>query len=248
MGPGGADEIASTRHHLPVASTPAGLDTDSRQWIEQLRVGHPRYSQTVGRLHDVLRRVAAHELSRRRWQLRWVSGPEFDDLAQQAADDALINVLSRLDDFRGLSRFTTWAYTFVIFEVSAKVARHAWRRQPPEAQALAWERLRDPLVPRPEDRLEQQAQLEALSRAIGELTERQREVFVAVALNEVPIDVLAVKLGTNRNAVYKNLFDARRRLRSSMAAAGHPVGDGPTPDTKTGSDARLFRSAARVTR
>ncbi len=75
-----------------MAPTPAGLDTDSRKWIEQLRVGHPRYSQTVGRLHDVLRRVAAFELSRRRWQLRWVSGPEFDDLVQQAADDALISV------------------------------------------------------------------------------------------------------------------------------------------------------------
>ena len=248
MGPGGADEIASTRHHLLVAPTPAGLDTDSRKWIEQLRVGHPRYSQTVGRLHDVLRRVAAFELSRRRWQLRWVSGPEFDDLVQQAADDALISVLSRLDDVQGLSRFTTWAYTFVIFEVSARVARHAWRRQPPEAQALAWERLPDSLVLRPEDRLDQQAQLEALSRAIGELTDRQREVFVAVALNEVPIDVLAVKLGTNRNAVYKNLFDARRRLRSSMAAAGHPVGEESTPDTEADSSARLFRSAARVTR
>ena len=77
---------------------------------------------------------------------------------------------------------------------------------------------------RPEDWLEQQAQLEALSTAIGELTERQREVFVAVALNEVPIDVLALKLGTNRNAIYKNLFDARRSLRARMAAAGHPVG------------------------
>ncbi len=231
-----------------MAPTPAGLDTDSRKWIEQLRVGHPRYSQTVGRLHDVLRRVAAFELSRRRWQLRWVSGPEFDDLVQQAADDALISVLSRLDDVQGLSRFTTWAYTFVIFEVSARVARHAWRRQPPEAQALAWERLPDSLVLRPEDRLDQQAQLEALSRAIGELTDRQREVFVAVALNEVPIDVLAVKLGTNRNAVYKNLFDARRRLRSSMAAAGHPVGEESTSDTEADSSARLFRPAARVTR
>jgi DNA-directed RNA polymerase specialized sigma24 family protein len=78
----------------------------------------------VAALHDVLRRVAVYELSRRRGQLRSVSGPEFDDLAQQAADDALVKVLGKLDDFRGLSRFTTWAYKFVIFEVSAKVARH----------------------------------------------------------------------------------------------------------------------------
>jgi RNA polymerase sigma-70 factor (ECF subfamily) len=207
------------------------LDADSQRWVEQLRIGHPRYQQTVAALHDVLRRVTSFELSRRRRQLRSISGPEFDDLAQQAADDALVNVLERLDEFRGLSRFTTWAYTFAMFEVSAKVARHAWRRQPPDVEETAWDRLPDPEALRPEDRLEQRAQLDALSRAIGELTDRQREVFVAVALNDVPIDVLAIKLGTNRNAVYKNLFDARRRLRAKMAAAGYPVSDGSTRES-----------------
>jgi RNA polymerase sigma-70 factor (ECF subfamily) len=202
----------------------AALDADSRRWVEQLRLGHPRYQLTVARLHDVLQRVAFYELSRRRDRLRSISGPEFDDLAHQAADDALVNVLNRLDEFRGLSRFTTWAYKFAMFEVSAQVARHAWRRERPAMDEIAWEQLPDPMSVRPEDRLEQRAQLDALSRAIGELTDRQREVFVAVALNDVPIDILAVKLGTNRNAVYKNLFDARRRLRAKMAAAGHPVG------------------------
>jgi RNA polymerase sigma-70 factor (ECF subfamily) len=170
-------------------------------------------------------RVAFSELSRRRPQLWSVSGPEFDDLAQQAADDALVNVLGRLDEFRGLSRFTTWVYKFVMFEVSAKVARHAWRRQPPGAADPTWDRLADPAARRPEDRVEQRAQFDALASAIGELTDRQREVFVAIALNDVSIDVLALKLGANRNAVYKNLFDARRRLRAKMAAAGHPVSD-----------------------
>ena len=202
------------------------LNGASRQWVEQLRVGHPRRDETVASLHDALRRVAFYELSRRRYQLRSVSGPEFEDLAQQAAGDALITILGRLDEFRGLSRFTTWAYKFVVFEVSAKVARHAWRRQPPSVEALPWDELPDPLARRPEDSLEQRAQLDALSRAIGELTDRQRKVFVAIALNDVPIDVLAAKLGTNRNALYKNLFDARRRLRARMAAAGYPVGNG----------------------
>ena len=174
-------------------------------------------------LRDALLRVASHELSRRRGQLGSIRGPEFDDLAQQAANDALMNILDRLDDFRGLSRFTTWAYKFTMFEVSGKVARHAWRRHPPNRDELAIERLPDSLAPRPGDRLEQHEQLKALSEAIDELTERQREVFVAIALNDVPIDVLAIQLGTNRNALYKNLFDARRNLRASMAAAGHPV-------------------------
>jgi RNA polymerase sigma-70 factor, ECF subfamily len=192
-------------------------------WVKQLQPGHPRREQTVAKLHEVLLRVARHELARRRAMLGSIGGPEFDDLAQQATDDALVNVLAKLSEFQGLSRFTTWAYKFVVFEVSGKVARHAWRRQPPSRQEFAFERLPDPLGTRPGDRLELQDQLEALRIAIGELTERQREVFVAIALNDVPIDVLAVELGTNRNAIYKNLFDARRNLRTRMAAAGYPV-------------------------
>jgi RNA polymerase sigma-70 factor, ECF subfamily len=226
----------------------AALDADSRQWVEQLRVGHPRRHETVARLHDVLLRAAVHELSRRRHQLRSIRGPEFDDLAQQAADDALVNILDRVDEFRGLSRFTTWAYTFVMFEVSAKVARHAWRRYPPDPEQLEWDQLQDPIALRPEERLEQRTRLEALSRAIAELTERQREVFVAVALNDVPIDVLAVKLRTNRNAVYKNLFDARRGLRARMAAAGHPVSAGSVGEVAAGGGARLGTSVAAWSR
>ena len=170
-------------------------------------------------LHDLLLRAARHELQRRRGRL---AGPELDDLAQQCADDATMSILARLDDFRGLSRFTTWAYKFAIFEVSSKLARHAWRHHPPSAED--WERLPDALTPRPGEQAERREQLSALVRAIEhDLTDRQREVFVAVALNEVPIDVVALRLESNRNAVYKNLFDARSRLRASLAAAGHPV-------------------------
>jgi RNA polymerase sigma-70 factor (ECF subfamily) len=207
----------------PHAATRARQDEESRRWVEQLRAEHPRHDHAVARLHELLLRVSVHELSRRRFQLGSIAGPEFEDLAQQAADDALMNIMKRLDGFRGLSRFTTWAYKFAVFEVSSKVARHAWRRQPPSAEELSWERLPDRLSPRPGDRLEQREQLQALSAAIGSLTTRQREVFVAIALNEVPIDVLALQLGSNRNAIYKNLFDARRSLRESLARAGHPV-------------------------
>jgi RNA polymerase sigma-70 factor, ECF subfamily len=199
------------------------MDRDSELWVEQLRQGDPHRDQAVARLHDVLLRIAYHELSRRRGQLGSINGPEFEDLAQQAADDALMSILGKLEDFRGLSRFTTWAYKFVIFEVSGKVARHAWRRHPPSAEAFIWEGLPDSLAPLPGDRLEQREQLQTLSAAIGELTDRQREVFVAVALNDVSIDLLATKLGSNRNAIYKNLFDARRNLRTRMAEVGHPV-------------------------
>jgi hypothetical protein len=101
--------------------TPIGPDRETEQWVRQLRPGHPRRDPTVAKLRDVLLRVAIHELSRRRGQLGSIRGPEFDDLAQQAVNDALMNILARLDEFRGLSRFTTWAYKFVMFEVSSKV-------------------------------------------------------------------------------------------------------------------------------
>jgi RNA polymerase sigma-70 factor, ECF subfamily len=201
---------------------PAG-DRASRRWTEQLRPGHPRRDATVAELRAILLRIAYHELARRRAQLGSVSGPEFDDLAQQAADDALVKILAKLEQFAGLSRFTTWAYKFVIFEISGSVSRHAWQRQPPRADELAWERLTDSSTADPAQRAERSEQLTLLATAVDQLTARQREVFVAVALNDVPIDVLAIELGSNRNAIYKNLFDARRSLRLSMAANGHPV-------------------------
>jgi RNA polymerase sigma-70 factor (ECF subfamily) len=202
------------------------LDRASRRWVEQLDPGHPRHDHAAAKLHDVLRRAAVHELHRRRGQLDGLSGPELDDVAQQCADDALMKILARLDSFAGLSRFTTWAYAFVIFEVSSKVARHAWQHHPPSAEDLTWDQHADTLTPRPGDQVERREQLAALTRAIeDDLTPRQREVFVAIALNDVAIDVLALQLRSNRNAIYKNVFDARRKLRASLAAAGHPLTD-----------------------
>lgn len=112
-----------------------------------------------------------------------------------------------------------------MFEVSSTVARHAWRRQPPSSDSVVLERLAEPRSRRPGEKLERREQLRILSEAIGELTERQRRVFVAIALNDVPIDELALELDSNRNAIYKSLFDARRRLRARLAEAGHPVGE-----------------------
>jgi RNA polymerase sigma-70 factor (ECF subfamily) len=156
--------------------------------------------------------------------VRSIGGLELDDLAQQCAADAMMDILEKVDEFRGLSRFTTRTYMFVIFQVSGKVARHARRQDPPGTKELQWQDLPDAPAARPGMQVERREQLAALTRAIQEdLTPRQREVFVAIALNEVPIDVLALELGSNRNAIYKNLFDARRKLRTCLAEAGHPV-------------------------
>jgi RNA polymerase sigma-70 factor (ECF subfamily) len=217
--------VSRERPSAEAPGAPVPADLVSRRWVEELRPGHPAHGDAVARLHGVLRRVARSELFRRAGRRGSLAGPELDDMADQCADDALLAILAKLDEFAGLSRFTTWAVKFVIFEVSSKLARHVWLRRPPAAGDDVLDRLPDVLAPEPAERAERKEQLAALRRAIDhDLTPRQRRVFVAVALNEVPIDVLALELGSNRNALYKNLFDARRRLRAGMAAAGYPVG------------------------
>jgi RNA polymerase sigma-70 factor (ECF subfamily) len=223
-------DLAVSVERAPADRGPGALDSASRQWVERLHVDHPRHEHAVAKLHEILRRAALHELHRRSPQLPGLVGPEFDDVAQQCADDALVSILARIDDFKGLSRFTTWAYKFAIFEVSTKLARHAWQHHPPSRGELELVELPDSLTPRPSEQAERREQLAALKEAIeADLTARQREVFVAVALNDVPIDVLALRLGSNRNAIYKNLFDGRRKLRDSLASAGYPITDEEAP-------------------
>ena len=199
----------------------AELDAESRQWVWALsRPGDERERAAV-RLHEMLLRVARAEAYRRRGQLR-ISGPELDDLAHQAAADAVVAIIGKIDQFRGESRFTTWAYKFAIFEVSGKIGRHFWRDVPSALDTEDWERLPDRLGFSPAHEYEWRDLLRALRDAIEEeLTEHQRQVFVAVVLNQVPLDALVAERKSSRNAIYKTLFDARRKLRASLVAHGY---------------------------
>jgi RNA polymerase sigma-70 factor, ECF subfamily len=204
-----------------VVSAPA--DAVSRSWIDGLRASGRRRDASIAQLRALLLRAARREIWRRRGALH-VGGAELDDLAQQAADDAVVAVLAKLDGFRGESRFTTWAYKFVMLEVSTKIGRHFARSTSARMDEVDWERIPDRLTGLPEQRAEQRELLAALRRAVDEeLTEHQRRVFVAVALNDVPMDALVHELGSNRNAIYKTLFDARLKLKTSLAAAGHAL-------------------------
>ena len=195
-----------------------------------LRASGVQRDNTVAELRDLLLRVARRECQRRRGMLR-VGGPELEDIAQQAANDALVSIMAKLDEFRGESRFTTWAYKFVMFQVSTKIGRHFWRTGSARVdEPVDPERIADRLARGPDQRAEQRELLEALARAVEQdLTEHQRKVFVAIALHDVPADALAAELGSNRNAVYKALFDARRKLRASLAGAGYAVSATPEP-------------------
>jgi RNA polymerase sigma-70 factor, ECF subfamily len=193
------------------------LDPESRRWLDELAAEGPAREQAVARLHELLLRAAYFELNRRRHML---SPGDLDDLAVQAADDALVAVLARLGDFRGASRFTTWAYKFALLEAAVRARRAAWRGREIPLEPDSW-----PSFGGPERDVEQAELLRVVREGITEaLTPHQRDVLVALVGNDVPIDVLAERLGTTRGALYKTLHDARRKLRRHVAAAGFAEG------------------------
>ncbi len=208
----------------PSQSATAPSDDASRLWLRRLRATGAERDAAVAELHALLVRAARFEIERRRSSLSHLRGGDHEDLAQQSADDALIALLGKLDDFRGESRFTTWAYKFALLEAGVKVRRRAWQGREIPLEAEGWEVLADPAAP-----AERGAEDSELFGAIREevercLSTRQRRVLVAVALNGVPIDVLAERLESNRGALYKTLHDARRKLRAALSARGFELG------------------------
>jgi RNA polymerase sigma-70 factor (ECF subfamily) len=204
---------------------PGGLDAESAGWVQALAGAGPGREAALVRLHAMLVGIARGEVARRGPRLR-IAGPELDDLAYQAAADALVAITGKIGQFRGESRFTTWAYKFVIFEVSAKIGRHFWRHPAVALEAGDWDRLPGWFGADPARQAEWGDLFAALRRAVdAELTPRQREVFVAIVLHDVPLDTLVLHLGSSRNAIYQVLFAARRKLRAAMAASGYLCGD-----------------------
>jgi RNA polymerase sigma-70 factor, ECF subfamily len=194
---------------------------DSQALLTGLRQVGPAREAAIRELHALLLRGAHHELGRRRDILAQISRDEVQDLATQAADDALAAILAKLDTFRGASRFTTWAYKFVVLEAGVKARRRAWQAREVALEDESWPRLADP-APGAQQSIEDAELLRAIARAIETaLTPHQREVFAALALNGVPIDVLAERLTSTRGALYKTLHDARRKLRVALSDAGY---------------------------
>jgi RNA polymerase sigma-70 factor (ECF subfamily) len=203
----------------------SSADAESRAWVTALQAPGRGRHEAVGRLHELLLRAARFEVNRRRATLPHLRGDDFDDLAMQSADDALVAVLSKLGGYRGDSKFTTWAYKFALLEAAVKLRRRAWQGRELPLEPEAWS-----LFPTgsasPETSAERSELFDELQKAIShELTPHQREVLVATTLNGVPIDVLAERLNTTRGALYKTLHDARHKLRVFLAARGISIGE-----------------------
>jgi RNA polymerase sigma-70 factor, ECF subfamily len=196
--------------------SPGGPDRESQAWVAELSTKGPGYDAAVERLHELLMRAARFEVGRRARAIGHLRGGDIDDIATQAADDALVAVLAKLDRFKGNSRFSTWAYKFALLEAAVKVRRLAWQGKEIPLEPEQWPRVAD-AGDSPHAQSERSELLGDIARAIEEkLTPHQREVLVALALNEVPIDVMAERLGTTRGALYKTLHDARQKLRRSV--------------------------------
>ena len=200
-------------------SVPVG-DVETQEWLDALTGKGARRDEAVSRLHTLLLKAARFEVNRRKRVMPHLRGEELDDIAVQSADDALVSILARLSDFRGESRFTTWAYKFGILEAAVALRRRAWQGREIPIEPERW-----PLVPSggpsPEAGTEQRELLAAISDGVREaLTPHQRRVLVSVVLDDVPIDVLAERLGTTRGALYKTLHDARARLRADLEERG----------------------------
>jgi RNA polymerase sigma factor (sigma-70 family) len=198
-----------------------GIDRENRRWLHALAATGAAREAACSELYPLLLRVAKSE-ARRRAPVLNLDGPELEDIAHQAAADALIAVGERLDKFRGEARFTTWASKFVIFDVATKMNRHYWHRHEVPYEQEDWSKiaLRFDLGPDEEAQVREFAA--AISSAVEEnLSERQRIVFVATVLNGMPMDVLADQLGSSHNTLYKVLFDARKKLRAALVVGGY---------------------------
>ncbi|HET8528062.1 MAG TPA: sigma-70 family RNA polymerase sigma factor [Gaiellaceae bacterium] len=195
------------------------LDAESREWLRGLRSHGAERDAAVARLHALLLRGARFETARRRTGLPHLRGDELDDIALEAADDALLSILRRLDDFRGASRFTTWAYKFALLEAAVKLRKRAWQGREIPLDGEAWTDFASAALG-PAASAEQSELVTAVCEAVEALTPHQRRVLLALAVDGVAIDVLAERLETTRGALYKTLHDARRNLRAQLAERG----------------------------
>jgi RNA polymerase sigma-70 factor (ECF subfamily) len=201
------------------ATAVALLDPDSQTWLDHLAPTSPEHDSTVEALHQLLLKAARFEIQRRRaGNLEVEIGS--DDLAEQAAADALVHLLDRLDDFHGQSRFTTWAMKFAVVEAGIKARRRAWSERKLSLEPASWTWIADGRATRGSDP-ETAELLAAVRTAIcRDLSRRQRQVLVATAVNGIPIDVVAERLNTTRGSLYKTIHAARRKLRAALAARG----------------------------
>lgn len=189
-----------------------------QEWVPRLSTPGPVRDQTIGVLHELMIRAARHQVDRMP-ESAALGVARRTEIVHAAADEATVSVLTRLGTFEGRSKFTTWAYKFGILHAGVEVRRVAWRGREIDLASIP-----EPSATGPTP--ESQAEGRDLARAVRQgldqaLSPHQRRIALALLVDEVPIDVLAERLGTTRSALYKTLHDARKRLRAFLGDQGY---------------------------
>jgi RNA polymerase sigma-70 factor, ECF subfamily len=195
------------------------------EWLVALKADGAPQTAALSDLRAYLLRASRYALSRNRNALQ-LAPTDIDQLAEDSAQDALSSLLDHLHEFRGESRFTTWAYKFAIYAALVAARRERWGRVPLDRlldQADLVGRIggASDASPDPQRRALQGEMLSALRDAIeAHLTPRQRQALTAIVFEGIPLDELARHWGSNRNALYKLLHDARRKLKAHLRTRG----------------------------
>ena len=203
--------------HGPI--DPRRLDERSRAWLEALHSVDLRREEAIERLHALLLREARFDIRRRAASFSHPSGRDLDDLAVQAADDSVVAILAKLDQFRGEGLFTTWARRFVQREAPAKLRRRRGpAREVPRDEGFEHAHMWAVGDESPYERSVANETARTLATLIADdLTPHQREVLLALTIEGVPTEDLARRLDTTSGALYKTLHDARRKLKADLA-------------------------------
>jgi len=203
----------------------------SEAWLRDLSAAGERQAAAIGDLRALLRRAALYTLGRTGVHGASLAGPQQEAIADEVTQEALLAILDRLGDFRAESKFTTWAYKFAVNLALTAARRERWKTVSLDAlldddSAPVWSPGADPNALSPEQTL-QRSEVWALVGQVmeAELTPRQRQVLRAMVFEEVPLDEVVRHLGSNRNAVYKLVHDARRKLKAGLEARGYALAD-----------------------
>jgi len=205
----------------------------NQEWLHDLTASGSLQESAIADLRDLLLRVALYFFSR---NLNDFAGSNRDEILQRAEDcaqDALIAIMNHLSDFRGDSKFTTWAYKFAI-NIALMAARHErWKGvsldeliSSDESTFSEW-MMRDKSEGVTPEESSMQVEIRGIIQGVieNDLTEKQRQVLFMMVFNDVPMDEVVRHLGVNRNAIYKMLHDARRKIKDGLQSRGFEVGE-----------------------
>jgi RNA polymerase sigma-70 factor, ECF subfamily len=220
---------------MPVPAPDSSNNRDMKQrtnteWLHDLKAQGPEQQAAIHDLREYLLRAVLYFFSQNPGDLRHLARAEIEQVAEDLAQDALLTILNHLDEFRGESKFTTWAYRFAINMSLVEARRQRWKNVSLDHLLTNTElpdfQFEDENAANPELAARQQEIWNVVRDVIEhELTPRQREVLTALAFEDVPMDVVTERLHMNRNAVYKMLHDARSKLKKSLEERGFAVGE-----------------------